>query len=154
MISSEVATWGRYNLPRFMMLSDYWPPKNQDLVIFFRRWSIWRVGFVGHCTKCWMCPGIKLMSFPDMQMFVAQCLGWNIEADCHPLTHHLLHLSFKKKSFWHQQHSCERAQSMQVGELPLKKDHQTSFKAQIYDDLCGEFLFWVPYFWSQWFHFR
>ena len=36
------------------------------------------------------------MSFPDMQMFIAQCLGLNIEADCHPLTHHIASLLQEK----------------------------------------------------------
>ena len=65
-------------------------------LVSWLRWSLQTKCWTTYCQSGWMCPGIKFMSFPDMQMFVAQCLGLNIEADCHPLTHHIASLLQEK----------------------------------------------------------
>ena len=92
------------------------------------------------------------MCSSDMQMVVAQCLGLNIEADWQQPVDppSLASLLQEKSRFGINNIPAKRHNPCrQVGQLPLKTDHQTPFKRQIYDDLCG-----YIFLGSQWFKFR
>ena len=92
-----------------------------------------------------MCPGIKVSSSPDMQMFVAQSLGLNSVWRLLPPTDSPSETSLLQEkvvlasaTFLRAKITIRAGSCRQVGRWATEiQDHQTALKHQIHDDFSG-----------------